>query len=44
MELLDLLDGHNEEAADDGQGDGGREGEVVARDTTMVDMMTGPHI
>ena len=30
MELLDLLDGHNEEAADDGQGDGGREGEVVA--------------
>ena len=30
MGLLDLLDGHDEEAADDGQGDGGREGEVVA--------------
>lgn len=30
MRLLDLLDGHDEEAADDGQGDGGREGEVVA--------------
>lgn len=30
MWLLDLLDGHDEEAADDGQGDGGREGEVVA--------------
>ena len=30
MGLLDLLDGHDEEAADDGQGDGGREGKVVA--------------